>query len=106
MAESFERIHRSNLVMMGVIPLEYLAGQTAASLGLDGSESFFIQLPEEPQVNQQIDVTAKRTDETMITFPTRLRFDAPADIRYWKHQGILPMVIRKKIEAGGTSNAF
>lgn len=106
LAESFERIHRSNLVMMGVIPLEYLAGQTAASLGLDGSESFFIQLPEEPQVNQQIDVTAKRTDETMITFPTRLRFDAPADIRYWKHQGILPMVIRKKIEAGGTSNAF
>ena len=82
-----------------------MSDPTAASLGLDGSESFSIQLPEEPQVNQQIDVTAQRTDGTTITFPTRLRFDAPADIRYWKHQGILPMVIRKKI-AGGTNHAI
>lgn len=103
LAESFERIHRSNLVMMGVIPLEYRSGQSADSLGLDGSESFFVALPEEPQVGQTIDVTAKRTDGSEITFATRLRFDAPADIRYWKNQGILPMVIRKKVaETGGT----
>jgi len=102
LAESFERIHRSNLVMMGVIPLEYLAGETAETIGLDGSESFFVALPEEPQVGQTIDVTAKRQDGSAITFQTRLRFDAPADIRYWKHQGILPMVIRKKVtETGG-----
>ncbi len=102
LAESFERIHRSNLVMMGVIPLEYLAGETAETIGLDGSESFFVALPEEPQVGQTIDVTAKGQDGSAITFQTRLRFDAPADIRYWKHQGILPMVIRKKVtETGG-----
>jgi aconitate hydratase len=103
LAESFERIHRSNLVMMGVVPLEYLPGQTATSLGLTGAESFFIQLPEEPEVNQQIEVTAQRNDGSTLTFATLLRFDSPADIRYWKHQGILPMVIRKKI-AGGLTN--
>jgi aconitate hydratase len=105
LAESFERIHRSNLVMMGVVPLEYLPGQTATSLGLTGAESFFIQLPEEPEVNQQIEVTAQRNDGSTLTFATLLRFDSPADIRYWKHQGILPMVIRKKI-AGGLTNEY
>jgi aconitate hydratase len=97
LAESFERIHRSNLVMMGVVPLEYLNGDTAESLGLNGEETFDIFLPEEPEVQQLIDVIAKKADGTEIRFTTRLRFDAPADIRYWKNQGILPMVIRKKM---------
>lgn len=97
LAESFERIHRSNLVMMGVVPLEYLNGDTAESLGLIGEETFDIFLPEEPEVKQLIDVIAKKADGTEIRFTTRLRFDAPADIRYWKNQGILPMVIRKKM---------
>lgn len=97
LAESFERIHRSNLVMMGVVPLEYLNGDTAESLGLTGEETFDIFLPEEPEVKQLIDVIAKKADGTEIRFTTRLRFDAPADIRYWKNQGILPMVIRKKM---------
>lgn len=97
LAESFERIHRSNLVMMGVVPLEYLNGETADSLGLTGEETFDIFLPEEPQVQQLIEVVAKKADGEEIHFTTRLRFDAPADIRYWKNQGILPMVIRKKM---------
>lgn len=105
LAESFERIHRSNLVMMGIIPLEYLAGESAASFDLDGSETFSIALPEEPVVKQLIEVTAQRIDGGTVSFMTRLRFDAPADIRYWKHQGILPMVIRKKAELGGTAHA-
>lgn len=97
LAESFERIHRSNLAMMGILPLQYLPGDTAASLGLTGLETFTIQLPAEPEVGQT--VTVKATDEAGKTteFTVRLRFDAPADIRYWKNQGILPMVIRKKI---------
>lgn len=97
LAESFERIHRSNLVMMGVVPLEYLNGDTAESLGLTGTETFDIFLPEEPQVKQLIEVIARRATGEEIRFQTRLRFDAPADIRYWKNQGILPMVIRKKM---------
>lgn len=97
LAESFERIHRSNLVMMGVVPLEYLEGDTAASLGLTGFEKFQVLLPEEPEVGQLVEVIATNDENQETRFMTRLRFDAPADIRYWKHQGILPMVIRKKL---------
>jgi len=97
LAESFERIHRSNLAMMGIVPLEYLNDDTAETYGLTGEETFTVKLPEEPQVQQLIEVVATRPTGEEVTFQTRLRFDAPADIRYWKHQGILPMVIRKKM---------
>ena len=103
LAESFERIHRSNLVMMGVVPLEYLAGDTAESLGLTGTETFQVLLPEEPTVNQLVQVIATDAQNHETSFMTRLRFDAPADIRYWKHQGILPMVIRKKLSESAGS---
>lgn len=95
LAESFERIHRSNLAMMGIIPLQYLPGETAETLGLTGEEHFDVALPENPEVGQLVTVTATKDGQSQ-TFQTRLRFDAPADIRYWRHQGILPMVIRKK----------
>lgn len=97
LAESFERIHRSNLVMMGVIPLEYVDNQTATSLGLTGEESFTIDFPENPQINQLLTVTAQKENQAPIRFQAKLRFDSPADIRYWQHDGILPMMIRKKI---------
>lgn len=97
LAESFERIHRSNLVMMGILPLEYIDDQSAEKLGLTGEESFHIHLPKTPQVQQKINVTVVKPDEQQLTFQTKLRFDSPADLRYWQHQGILPMVIRKKI---------
>lgn len=105
LAESFERIHRSNLVMMGLIPLEYLPGENAAVLGLTGTESFTVDFPEEPQVGQLLSVTATAEDGSETTFRTRLRFDAEADIRYWRHQGILPMVIRKKMTGGTTDES-
>jgi aconitate hydratase len=95
-AESYERIHRSNLVMMGVLPLQYLAGETAATLGLDGSESFDIALNENTGVGATVAVVATKPDGTSIKFNARVRFDAAADVRYYRHQGILPMVIRKK----------
>ena len=97
LAESFERIHRSNLVMMGILPLQYLDGENAASLGLTGKETFDINLPQDPQVGQLVDVVARKGVEE-IAFQARLRFDAEADIRYYENGGILPMVVRKKLE--------
>lgn len=97
LAESFERIHRSNLVMMGILPLQYLEGENAASLGLTGKETFDINLPQNPQVGQLVDVVARKGAEE-IAFQARLRFDAEADIRYYENGGILPMVVRKKLE--------
>ena len=93
-AESFERIHRSNLVMMGILPLEYLPGENADSLHLTGAESFTIELPTEPAINQLVTV---KIDGGARTFQVKLRFDSASDISYWKNQGILPLVIRKKM---------
>ena len=97
LAESFERIHRSNLVMMGILPLQYLEGENAESLGLTGKETFNIELPQDPQVGQIVKVVA-RNAEKELSFKVRLRFDADADIRYYRNGGILPMVVRKKLQ--------
>lgn len=96
LAESYERIHRSNLVMMGVVPLQFLPGETAESLGLTGFEIYDIDLPEKLELGQLVTITAKsETDEKR--FQARLRFDAAADIRYYENGGILPMVVKKKL---------
>lgn len=96
LAESFERIHRSNLVMMGVLPLQFLEGQTADSLGLTGLETYSIDLPEDMRVGQMVTVRAISENE-IKEFQALARFDAEADIRYYRHGGILPMVVRKKL---------
>ncbi len=96
-AKSYERIHRSNLVMMGVLPLQYLEGQDADSLGLSGEETFAIQLPKSTGIHEIVRVMASDADGNSKSFEVIVRFDAEADIRYYKHQGILPMVIRKKM---------
>lgn len=97
LAESFERIHRSNLVMMGVLPLQFLDGDTAESLGLTGYETYDIKLSENPGIQDIVDVIA-RDENGEKTFKVLVRFDADADIRYYKNGGILPMVVRKKLE--------
>ncbi|GFH40857.1 aconitate hydratase AcnA [Pseudolactococcus insecticola] len=94
-AESFERIHRSNLAMMGLIPLQFLAGESAESLGLTGFETYSFDFPEKPEIGQNITVHA---DEK--TFQTKLRFDSQADLEYYENGGILQMVIRKKVTNG------
>lgn len=96
LAESFERIHRSNLVMMGILPLQFLEGQTADSLGLTGYEQYSIDLPEDVRVNQIVTVRVQ-SEEGTKEFQALVRFDAEADIRYYRHGGILPMVVRKKL---------
>ena len=97
LAESFERIHRSNLVMMGVLPLQFLEGDTAESLGLTGYETYDINLSENPGIHDIVDVIA-RDESGEKHFKAMVRFDADADIRYYKNGGILPMVVRKKLE--------
>lgn len=98
-AESYERIHRSNLVMMGVLPLQYLPGESAETIGLSGTEQFDIDIPKTFGIRDRVIVKARSANGQMKQFEAILRFDAKADIRYYQNGGILPMVIRKKIQA-------
>jgi aconitate hydratase A / 2-methylisocitrate dehydratase len=94
-AESFERIHRSNLVGMGVLPLQFLTGDTRESLGLDGREMFSIGgITEGLAPGQTLTVHGKRGDGSEFSFPVRCRIDTPIEIEYYRHGGILPYVLR------------
>ncbi|WP_348920359.1 aconitate hydratase AcnA [Enterococcus rotai] len=97
-AKSYERIHRSNLVMMGVLPLQFKSGEDANSLGLTGTELFDIAIDETKGILDTVTVTATKPDGETIQFETILRFDSAVDITYYQHGGILPMVIRKKLQ--------
>jgi aconitate hydratase len=92
-AESFERIHRSNLVGMGVLPLEFPAGESAESLGLDGTEQFTITGYAEPLNNGELprEALVQAGDKS---FSARLRIDTPKEAEYFKHGGILRYVLR------------
>lgn len=92
-AESFERIHRSNLVMMGVLPLQYLPGDNAEKLGLTGDEKFSIT-----RDDNTAHVIAEDNDHK-VEFDVKVRFDAPIDSEYYQAHGILPMVIDNKLNA-------
>ncbi|MDQ3783090.1 MAG: aconitate hydratase AcnA [Actinomycetota bacterium] len=94
-ADSFERIHRSNLVMMGVLPLTYADGATAASLGLDGTETFAIAIDDDLQPRQPVAVTATRADGSTVEFMATCRCDTPVEVEYLRHGGILHMVLRR-----------
>jgi len=93
-AESFERIHRSNLIGMGVLPLQYKDGETAASLGLDGTEALSVPVTDDVKPLQDIEVTATKTDGTTLTFVTTCRLDTPVEVDYYRHGGILHYVLR------------
>ncbi|MFM7807777.1 MAG: aconitate hydratase AcnA, partial [Planctomycetota bacterium] len=94
-AESFERIHRSNLVGMGVLPCTYKAGDTAASLGLDGTETFDIEVPAALKPRQELAVKATKPDGSSKTFQVLCRVDTPGEVEYMRHGGILQFVLRK-----------
>ncbi len=91
-AESFERIHRSNLIGMGVLPLEYPAGKSAESLGLSGAETFDI---ESPDGKRTVKVTARRPDASSLEFTATVRIDTPQEVEYYRHGGILHYVLRQ-----------
>jgi aconitate hydratase len=99
-AESFERIHRSNLVGMGVLPLQFLPGENAASLGLDGTETIAVhnidaQLA--PGAKYTVDFT--REDGSTGSFQAIARVDSNVDVRYYRNGGILPTVLRRLLQA-------
>lgn len=97
-AESYERIHRSNLVMMGILPLQFRNDESANSLGLTGEETFEIILKDSITPKETVKVKARLGDKA-IEFEATLRFDSSIEIEYYKNGGILPMVLRKKINA-------
>jgi aconitate hydratase len=96
LAESFERIHRSNLVMMGIMPLQFENEQSAAGLGLTGEETFEILLKDFLSTKESVKVKAVRGD-IEIEFNAILRFDSAIEVEYYRNGGILPMVLRNKL---------
>ena len=96
-AESFERIHRSNLVGMGILPLQYAPGENAQSLGLSGHERFTIRGLETIKAGQQVDVEAVADDGRVTRFSVHARVDNEIEVGYLHHGGILPLVLRELI---------
>src|SRR5690606_21552401 len=99
-AESFERIHRSNLVGMGVLPLQFQNGQSWQSLGITGREKFDIKgLGNDIKPGQTVTVTATREDGTTFEFPVTVRLDSLVEIDYYRNGGILQTVLRQMLKA-------
>jgi aconitate hydratase len=94
-AESFERIHRSNLVGMGVLPLQFRSGETPASLGLSGEEAFTIRGLDQLAPKALIDVEARAANGDITHFKVIARVDDPVDLDYLKNGGVLPFVFRE-----------
>ena len=94
-ATSFERIHRSNLVGMGVLPLTFKAGESHTSLGLDGNEAYSIPITDDVEPLQMLTVTATKPDGTVIEFEAQVRLDTPVEVEYYRNGGILHTVLRQ-----------
>src|SRR3989442_4059140 len=100
LAESFERIHRSNLVGMGVMPLEFLPGESAKSLGLTGHETYDIDgLAHDLKPGKRVQVRATAPNGRAKEFTTVARVDTPDDVEYYRHGGLLPYVLRRLLRA-------
>ena len=98
-AESYERIHRSNLVGMGVLPLQFKAGESRTTLGLDGRETYEIRGIASLKPSAQLTVKATRADGSHVTFNVVARVDSPIEVDYLRHGGILQMVLRSMTQA-------
>jgi len=101
-AESFERIHRSNLIGMGVLPLQFPADATAVSLGLQGDETFAVcgvTALNEGAVPATVHVVAAAEGRPDVEFDAVLRIDTPAEASYYRHGGILPFVLRSLVDS-------
>ncbi|OZT77952.1 aconitate hydratase AcnA [Salinicoccus roseus] len=97
-AASYERIHRSNLVMMGVLPLQFVDGEDADSLGFDGSETFDIQVGEDVMPGHVLDAVATNQDGKKTEFKVKARFDSEVEVDYYRNGGILQLVLRNKLK--------
>ena len=103
-ATSYERIHRSNLIQMGVLPLQFKEGDTADSLGLDGSETFDIHVDDSVQAQDEIKVTATKDNGEVIEFMTDCRIDTPVEVDYYRNGGILHTVLLDYLKKSKTEN--
>jgi aconitate hydratase len=100
-AESYERIHRSNLVGMGVLPLQFRPGESVEALGLTGLETYDVEgLGESLQPGQEITVRARDAGGNETLFGTIARIDSPIEVKYYRHGGILQAVLRDMLEQG------
>jgi aconitate hydratase len=98
-ARSYERIHRSNLVGMGVLPLQFKGSDSAQSLNLDGTESFDVAIPDNLQPQQDLTLVITRKDGSRQNVTVLCRIDTPIEVDYYKHGGILPYVLRELMAA-------
>jgi aconitate hydratase len=103
-AESYERIHRSNLVGMGVLPLEFLPGESAASLCLTGREAFDVDgVAAGLSPGKRLEVQATAEDGKITRFTAVARVDTPDDVEYYRHGGLLQYVLRSLLAAGANA---
>jgi len=102
-ARSFERIHRSNLVGMGVLPLQFAAGESAQSLGITGDETIDVVGMGDIRPQQELKLLIKKPDGSEKQITVKSRIDTPIEVDYYKHGGILPYVLRELL--GGTEAA-
>ena len=98
-AETYERIHRSNLIGMGILPLQFMPGEGTGSLGLDGSETFRIDIDDNLRPREEITVTASRRDGAETSFVTVTRIDTPVEVDYYRNGGILHTVLKEMASA-------
>ena len=104
-AQSFERIHRSNLVGMGVLPLQFKEGTSARTLKLDGTEMFdVLGLGQALKPQQDLTLRLTRANGSVETIPVTCRIDTPIEIDYYQHGGILPYVLRQLVAGQGASS--
>ena len=97
-AESYERIHRSNLIGMGVVPLQFREGESREAFELDGTETFDIALDDSLKPGQAVEVTARRTGGDEVHFVTTCRIDTPVEVDYYRNGGILHKVLRDLLQ--------
>jgi len=94
-ARSFERIHRSNLVGMGVLPLQFLGADSAQSLGLTGEETIDVVVPDEIRPQQELSLVIRKPGGSEKRITVKSRIDTAIEVDYYKHGGILPYVLRE-----------
>ena len=102
-ATSFERIHRSNLVGMGVLPCQFQSGTDAQSLGLDGTETFDLTGLDTITPRETLTLKIHRASGKVDDVPVTLRIDTPIEVEYYLHGGILPYVLRQRVASTGAA---
>jgi aconitate hydratase len=107
LVESYERIHRSNLVMMGIVPLQFKPGENRKTLGLTGRESYSVRgIADGLEPGKELTVEVTRESGESFTFKVTARVDSPIEIEYYRNGGILPLVLRHLLRAGKADPAL